>query len=99
LMAVNVGGVFYGCRAAMPHLIRSKGCIVNTASLSGLGGDWGMCIYDTSKGAVVNLTRALASIFPNFLTVAWMSRLIFSCFATSHTRTNVLSAGIAAATL
>jgi meso-butanediol dehydrogenase / (S,S)-butanediol dehydrogenase / diacetyl reductase len=63
VMAINVGGVFHGCRAAMPHLIRSKGCIVNTASLSGLGADWGMCVYDTSKGAVVNLTRSLALDF------------------------------------
>jgi meso-butanediol dehydrogenase/(S,S)-butanediol dehydrogenase/diacetyl reductase len=60
VMAVNVSGVFYGCRAAMPHLISSRGCIVNTASVSGLGGDWGMSIYDASKGAVVNFTRALA---------------------------------------
>ena len=60
IMAVNVRGVFNGCRAAMPYLIASKGCIVNTASVSGLGGDWGMSVYDTSKGAVVNFTRALA---------------------------------------
>ena len=33
---------------------------MNTASVSGLGGDWGMSIYDASKGAVVNFTRALA---------------------------------------
>jgi meso-butanediol dehydrogenase/(S,S)-butanediol dehydrogenase/diacetyl reductase len=55
-----VSGVFNGCRAAIPHLIKSKGCIVNTASVSGLGGDWGMSVYDASKGAVVNFTRALA---------------------------------------
>jgi meso-butanediol dehydrogenase/(S,S)-butanediol dehydrogenase/diacetyl reductase len=60
VMSTNAGGVFNGCRSAMPHLIASKGCIVNTASVSGLGGDWGMSIYDASKGAVVNLTRALA---------------------------------------
>jgi meso-butanediol dehydrogenase/(S,S)-butanediol dehydrogenase/diacetyl reductase len=60
IIAVNVTGVFNGCRAALPYLIKSKGCIVNTASVSGLGGDWGMSIYDASKGAVVNLTRALA---------------------------------------
>lgn len=60
VMATNAGGVFNGCRAAMPHLIKSRGCIVNTASVSGLGADWGMSIYDASKGAVVNLTRALA---------------------------------------
>jgi meso-butanediol dehydrogenase/(S,S)-butanediol dehydrogenase/diacetyl reductase len=60
VIAVNVTGVFHGCRAAMPYLIKHKGCIVNTASVSGLGGDWGMSIYDASKGAVVNFTRALA---------------------------------------
>ena len=56
----NAGGVFNGCKAALPHLIRSKGCIVNVASVSGLGGDWAMSAYDASKGAVVNLTRAMA---------------------------------------
>ena len=60
VMDVNVRGVWNGCRAAMPHLVASKGCIVNTASVSGLGGDWGMSLYNASKGAVVNLTRALA---------------------------------------
>jgi meso-butanediol dehydrogenase / (S,S)-butanediol dehydrogenase / diacetyl reductase len=60
VIATNAGGVFNGCRAALPHLIESRGCIVNTASVSGLGGDWGMSIYDASKGAVVNLSRALA---------------------------------------
>ncbi len=60
VMSVNAGGVFNGCRAALPYLIQTKGCIVNTASVSGLGGDWGQGIYNASKGAVVNLTRALA---------------------------------------
>ena len=60
VMDTNAGGVFNGCKAALPHLIRSKGCIVNTASVSGLGGDWAMSAYDASKGAVVNLTRAMA---------------------------------------
>ncbi len=60
IMAINAGGVFHGCRAAMPHLIESKGCIVNTGSVSGLGGDWGMGFYNASKGAIVNFTKALA---------------------------------------
>jgi meso-butanediol dehydrogenase/(S,S)-butanediol dehydrogenase/diacetyl reductase len=60
VMATNAGGCFNGSRAALPYLIKSKGCIVNTASVSGLGGDWGMSAYDASKGAVVNLTRAMA---------------------------------------
>jgi meso-butanediol dehydrogenase/(S,S)-butanediol dehydrogenase/diacetyl reductase len=56
----NAGGVFNGSRAALPQLIRTKGCIVNTASVSGLGGDWAMSAYNASKGAVINLTRAMA---------------------------------------
>jgi meso-butanediol dehydrogenase/(S,S)-butanediol dehydrogenase/diacetyl reductase len=60
VMDTNAGGVFFGSRAALPHLIRSKGCIVNTASVSGLGGDWAMSAYNASKGAVVNLTHAMA---------------------------------------
>jgi meso-butanediol dehydrogenase/(S,S)-butanediol dehydrogenase/diacetyl reductase len=60
VMAINVGGVFHCSRAALPHLIATKGCIVNTASVSGLGGDWKMSAYNASKGAVVNLTRAMA---------------------------------------
>lgn len=59
-MATNVDGVIYGCRAAMPHLLASNGCIINVSSVSGLGGDWGMSFYNASKGAVTNLTRALA---------------------------------------
>ncbi|HEY1229190.1 MAG TPA: SDR family oxidoreductase [Ramlibacter sp.] len=59
-MATNAGGVFHGCRAAMPHLVRTQGCIVNMASVSGLGGDWGLSFYNASKGAIINFTRALA---------------------------------------
>lgn len=59
-MAINAGGVFHGCRAAMPHLVERHGCIVNMASVSGLGGDWGLSFYNASKGAIINFTRALA---------------------------------------
>jgi meso-butanediol dehydrogenase/(S,S)-butanediol dehydrogenase/diacetyl reductase len=59
----NVDGAFYGAREAIPHLEKTKGCIVNVASVSGLGGDWKMTAYNTSKGAVVNLTRVLAMDF------------------------------------
>ena len=60
VLSTNLDGVFFGSRAAVPYLIKSKGCIVNTASVSGIGGDWGMSPYNASKGGVVNLTRALA---------------------------------------
>lgn len=60
VMAVDVDAVFYCTRAAVPHLIAAKGCIVNVSSVSGLGGDWGMSFYNAAKGAVTNFTRALA---------------------------------------
>jgi len=60
VMAVNAGGVFYGSRAALPYLVRRRGCIINTASISGLGADWNMSAYNASKGAIVQLTRAMA---------------------------------------
>ena len=63
VQANNVDSVFFGAREAIPHLAKTKGSIVNVASVSGLGGDWGMSAYDTSKGAVVNLTRVLALDF------------------------------------
>ncbi len=62
-MAINVDGVIYGCRAAMPHLLKRRGSIVNVSSVSGLGGDWSFSFYNASKGAVTNLTRSLALEF------------------------------------
>lgn len=61
IFAVNINGVMYGCRAAIP-VIRSfgGGAIVNIASISGLAGDYGMGAYAASKGAVVNYTRSVA---------------------------------------
>jgi meso-butanediol dehydrogenase/(S,S)-butanediol dehydrogenase/diacetyl reductase len=60
VMAVGVDGVFFASRAALPHLCTVGGCIVNVGSVSGLGADWGLAAYNASKGAVVNLTNAMA---------------------------------------
>src|SRR5438552_7709684 len=61
IIAVDLHSVFYGCRAAIPHLRRrGGGVIVNTASISGIRGDYGIPAYNAAKGGVVNYTRALA---------------------------------------
>jgi len=61
ILAVNLSGVYLGCRAAIPHLRRARGgSIINTASISGLFGDYGMAAYNAAKGGVVNLTRTVA---------------------------------------
>jgi meso-butanediol dehydrogenase/(S,S)-butanediol dehydrogenase/diacetyl reductase len=60
-MAVNVDGVFFLCRAAIRAMrLTGGGAIVNVASDWGLVGGKGHVAYCASKGAVVNLTRALA---------------------------------------
>jgi len=63
LMDVNVRGVFFCSQAALPALRKSRGSIVNTASESGLVGNKNAALYCTSKGAVVNMTRAMAFDF------------------------------------
>ncbi|GAA4838038.1 SDR family oxidoreductase [Actinomycetospora corticicola] len=60
VMATDVDGVFYASKAAIDHLRATRGSIVNVGSVSGLGGDWGMAAYNAAKGAVVNLTNAMA---------------------------------------
>lgn len=58
---VDLHSVFYGCRAGIPHLRHSGGgVIINNASISGLGADYGLAAYNAAKGAVVNYTRAVA---------------------------------------
>jgi meso-butanediol dehydrogenase/(S,S)-butanediol dehydrogenase/diacetyl reductase len=60
-LAVDLDSVFYGCRTAIPHLRESGGgSIVNTASISGLFGDYGLAAYNAAKGAVMNYTRTAA---------------------------------------
>ena len=59
VIAVDLHSVFYACHHAIPHM--SPGAsIVNTASISGLGGDYRFAAYNAAKGGVVNYTRALA---------------------------------------
>ena len=57
---VNVKGVFFLTQAALPHLLASGGNIVNIASNAGLQGLAYTTHYCATKGAVVQLTRALA---------------------------------------
>ncbi len=56
---VNLKGTFFMCRAAIPHLLRSEGCIVNLSSDAGLVGTAETAIYNASKGGVSLLTRSL----------------------------------------
>ncbi|WP_324064232.1 SDR family oxidoreductase [Novosphingobium sp.] len=61
---VNVIGVFRMCRAVSPHMRRAKwGRIVNLASGTAFKGAPGMLHYIASKGAILAMTRSLATEF------------------------------------
>ena len=61
IMAINVKGVFLMCKEVVPIMLQQGGgVIVNNASCSGLVGDRNAIAYNTSKGAVVLMTKCLA---------------------------------------
>jgi NAD(P)-dependent dehydrogenase (short-subunit alcohol dehydrogenase family) len=63
VLAVNVDGAFFCVREAGRHMLEAgRGAVVNVASIMGLvgGAHYPNLAYHTAKGAVVNLTRALA---------------------------------------
>ncbi|MEK4063339.1 MULTISPECIES: SDR family NAD(P)-dependent oxidoreductase [unclassified Paenibacillus] len=61
LFNVDVKSIYYTSKYFVPYLIQNGGgTIVNTASVSGMVGDYDMAAYNAAKGAVVNLARAMA---------------------------------------
>jgi meso-butanediol dehydrogenase / (S,S)-butanediol dehydrogenase / diacetyl reductase len=60
MFAVLVDAIYFASKYSIPHLVKTKGVIVNVGSISGMFGDHGLAGYDAAKGAVVNLTRAMA---------------------------------------
>ena len=60
IMAINVKSIFFTTKHALPELKKTKGVIVNVASVGGERPRPGSLAYATSKGAVINMNRALA---------------------------------------
>ena len=60
VMAVNAKGPFLCSKFALPYLRRTRGVIVNTASVDAFWGEPELAAYCASKGAVLALTRCLA---------------------------------------
>ena len=63
VMDINLNGVFFMCRSAIPSLVESKGCIVNMSSSAGLEGQVYNSAYCASKAGVLMFTKALAIEF------------------------------------
>src|SRR5260221_6597862 len=60
VMSVNLTGVFHLIRAALPHLFKTKGVIVNVSSIAGLGGEAGNSLYAAAQAWVNNFKQGLA---------------------------------------
>ena len=61
VLAVTLTSTFLGMKYCLPIMRKQGGgAIVNTASISGTGGDYGMASYNAAKAGVINLTRAAA---------------------------------------
>ena len=65
ILQVNLVGTFLCCREALPHLLETKGNIVNAASTSSFFGHPYMAAYASSKGGVAALTHTLAWEYMN----------------------------------
>jgi len=60
-MAVNVRGTWLMSRTVIPHMLeRGRGAIINNCSVLGLKACPGAAAYNTSKGAISQMTRSMA---------------------------------------
>jgi NAD(P)-dependent dehydrogenase (short-subunit alcohol dehydrogenase family) len=98
--AVNLDGVFLGCKHAIPHLrAAGGGAIINMSSVAGLMGTPTLAAYGSSKGAVRQLTKSVAlhcaarrdaircnSIHPVFAATPMVEKMIAASKAPEETR-------------
>jgi len=82
VLAVNLDGPFFLIQAAIPHLLDTTGNVVNVVSNSAIQGVPYAAAYGTSKGGLLQLTRALAVEYLK-------TPLRFNAVAPGGTRTNI----------
>ena len=59
-MAVNLGGIFLCSKYFLPHLRKTKGCIINMSSVNGFFVEPMCAGYCATKGGIIALTKAMA---------------------------------------
>lgn len=91
VIAIDLGGVFLGCRAVLPGMIaREYGRIVNIASIAGKEGNPNASAYSASKAAVIGFTKSLGKelaktgITVNSVTPAAVRTPIFDQITEEH---------------
>lgn len=60
VLETNLTGAFLACRAALPHLIETRGALVTVSSLAGLRADPESAAYCASKAGLIMLTKCIA---------------------------------------
>ncbi len=66
VLSVNLTSMFLVCKYTVPHLLQTRGAIVNLSSVLGIVGgdeDFATHAYAASKGAIISLSRAMASYY------------------------------------
>lgn len=91
VMAINLDGPFFCCRAVVPHMIAQRyGRIVNVASIAGKEGNPNASAYSASKAGVIALTKSLGKelaeydIAVNCVTPAAARTAIFDQMSEEH---------------
>ncbi len=86
IIEANVTGTFLMSQIVGRHMLaRKRGAIVNIASIAGLGGGQLHTVgYNTSKAAIINLTRSLA--------LEWGTQVRVNCIAPAMFRTRMTEA-------
>ena len=84
VLAIDLDGVFHGCRAAIPHMRdRGYGRIVNIASIAGKEGNANGAAYAAAKGGVIAFTKSVAKELVG-------SGVLVNCLAPAMAQTELL---------
>ncbi len=66
VLSINLTSMFLVCKHAMPHLLETRGAVVNLASVLGIVGgdeDFATHAYAASKAGIIGLSRAMATYY------------------------------------
>lgn len=70
ILRTNMDGTYFMCKLAHPLLTKgTKPCIINVASVAGVGSTGTGAIYAMSKAAIIQLTKSLACVPPRPLNI------------------------------